>query len=429
MVSPTYTRALCDMMRILHVVHQYRPAIGGAERHVVNLSEELVRRGHQVDVYTTRSTDHHTWRNVLPRFAVLDGVNVHRFDSIERGALTWKILRRGLQGYRSTRSSLVAPLIVWGNGPNSPALIWRLLRHGRGYDLIHTNSLHYAPVSYVFLVARLLGVPYALTPFVHIDQPGIFDIGFQNAIMRRADLVLAMTDPEKDYLTRRGVARDRVTVVGSGIHVEQIPRLDPVECRRRLDLPRSAFVLLFLARKEKYKGLEMLLAAFAQLQSKCPDLSLIAAGKETAHSRELRQRYAGLERLVFFDAVSDQLKQDLLNACDVFVLPSVGESFGIVYIEAWAVGKPVIGVKSGAIPGVIDDDVNGLLANPDSVSDMASKIMRIYEDSALRARLAAAGRRKAIARYTVGSVADAVEGAYLRTVRRVNNSRLQRRRA
>lgn len=416
-------------MRILHVTHQYRPAVGGAERHIANLSEELARRGHQVDVYTTRSTDHRTWRSSLPRFEELDGVNVYRFDSIERGPRTWKMLNKSLQGYWRTRSDLYAPFIIWGNGPVSPTMVWRLLREGRQYDLIHVNSLHYAPVSYVYSVTRLLGVPCALTPFVHITQPGVFDIGFQNGILRRADLVLTMTELEKDYLHERGVARHRLAVAGSGIILEHYAQRDPTACRRRLELPLDACVLLFLGRKEAYKGLETLLEAFTRVKSDCPDLYLVAAGAETQHSRELRQRFAGLERVIHYDRVSDDVKLDLLNACDVFVLPSVAESFGIVYIEAWAVGRAVLGVKGGAIPGVIDDGVDGLLASPEGVSDLAARVLQLYHDRELRQRLGTAGRTKAMTRYTVQRVTDVVEGAYLRTVRVHNNARGSKSRA
>jgi glycosyltransferase involved in cell wall biosynthesis len=407
-------------MRLLHVAHQYRPAIGGSEQHVTNLSEELARRGHQVDVFTTRSTDFRTWRNELPRRERLGGVNVYRFDCVERGPRTWEILDRGLRGYWRTRSSRYAPLIVWGNGPNSPAMVWRLLRWGRRYDLIHTNSLHYANVSYASLVARLLNVPYALTPLVHIDQGGVFDIEFQNEMMRKADLVLTVTEGEKDHLSEREVARDRMVVSGVGIHLDDYPQLDSATCRQRLGLPLEAFLVLFMARKEEYKGLKTLLSACSRLQSECPDLYLIAAGPETEHSQQLRRQFAKTKRVIYYGAVSWQEKLDLLNACDAFALPSTGESFGFVYVEAWAVKKPVVGAHSGAVPSLISDGVDGLLVTPDDPADLVLKIKQLYQDVELRQRLAAAGHAKATMRYTVQRVADIVEGAYRRTIRRYN---------
>jgi glycosyltransferase involved in cell wall biosynthesis len=118
--------------------------------------------------------------------------------------------------------------------------------------------------------------------------------------------------------------------------------------------------------------------------------------------------------------VSWQEKLDLLNACDAFALPSTGESFGFVYVEAWAVKKPVVGAHSGAVPSLISDGVDGLLVTPDDPADLVLKIKQLYQDVELRQRLAAAGHAKATMRYTVQRVADIVEGAYRRTIRRYN---------
>jgi glycosyltransferase involved in cell wall biosynthesis len=406
-------------MRILHVTHQYRPVTGGAEQHITDQSEELAKRGHHVDVYTSGSSDYRTWRRDanLASIERLNGVGVYRFASIKRGKYTWKALDLGLRGYWRRKSACYTPLIVIGNGPISLPMAWALLRRGRRYDLIHVNSLHYAPVFFVHRIARWLRVPFAVTPFVHMDQPSVFDVEFQIAILRDADLVLTMTALEKDYLIARGVRPERITVAGVGLHLDQQPQTDRDACRRRLDLPDDAFVLLFMARKERYKGLHTVLAACDLLQRECPKLYLIAAGMETEDSRKLRQQYAGLPRIIYWEHIDARRKADAFNACDVFALPSVGESFGIVYIEAWASKKPVIGAASGAMPALINDGVDGLLVEPDNAADTADKISRLYHDPALCRCMGVAGQAKVKARYTVKRIADIVEGAYARALR------------
>jgi glycosyltransferase involved in cell wall biosynthesis len=131
--------------------------------------------------------------------------------------------------------------------------------------------------------------------------------------------------------------------------------------------------------------------------------------------------------VIYYDRVSDKDKLDLLNACDLFVLPSVGESFGIVYIEAWAVGKAVVGAKSGAVASVISDGVDGLLVAPHDASDAAAKILQLYQDTEQRESLAAAGHQKVQTRYSMQRVTDIVEASYLRTIRGYSNARRQRR--
>ena len=87
-------------MRLLHVTHQYRPAVGGAEKYITDLSEGLARRGHQVNIFTTRSVDYRTWRNELPCFEHLDGVNVYRLDDWPRTRRKWAWMQYGFQHYR-----------------------------------------------------------------------------------------------------------------------------------------------------------------------------------------------------------------------------------------------------------------------------------------------------------------------------------------
>lgn len=407
-------------MRILNVTHLYRPVIGGAEQHITDLSEELARRGHQVDVYTIRSSQYQTWERdeQLVSREMLGGVNVHRFNAFKRGPITWKVLSRGLNGYWRSRAAYTTPLIIWGNGPVSLGLTRALLRYGRQYDVIHVNSLHYATVSYTYWLAKHLGVPFAITPFVHIDQPTVFDIRFQNAVMRGADQVLTMTDKEQEYLEARGVARERIAISGIGLHLDRYPQADRDESRRRLNLPLDAFIVLFMARKESYKGLATVMAACERLQAKHPNIYLIAAGSETEDSRRLRQQYAHLPNIVYYEGVPNQLKLDIFSACDVFMMPSAGESFGIVYTEAWAMSKPVIGSTRGAIPSLINAGVDGYMIDPNDVDAGVMYLTELYQDPALRQRMGAAGYRKVSMRYTVSHVADIVEAAYVRMLRR-----------
>jgi glycosyltransferase involved in cell wall biosynthesis len=147
-------------------------------------------------------------------------------------------------------------------------------------------------------------------------------------------------------------------------------------------------------------------------------LYLIAAGPETDDSRQLRQQYAHVPRIVYYEGVRGQLKRDILNASDVFIMPSEGESFGIVYTEAWAVKKPVIGSTSGAIPSLITAGVDGFVIDPGDAAAAAAYINELYQDSLLRERMGVAGYHKVTTRYTVPRVADVVEAAYTRALRR-----------
>jgi glycosyltransferase involved in cell wall biosynthesis len=203
---------------------------------------------------------------------------------------------------------------------------------------------------------------------------------------------------------------------GTGIDPATLPRLDPTNARARLGLPANADVLLYLGRKEPYKGLPSLVRAFAALHARHPSLHLVSAGPSTEESRQLRADYAFLPRWSDLDTVDDATKLDLLNACDLLVLPSTGEAFGIVFLEAWAVGKPVIGARAGAIPWVIQDGHDGLLVEPHDDADLAVKIEQLVTAPELRRRLAANGKLKLLQRYTVERIAGRIEQIYARVL-------------
>ena len=404
-------------MRVLHITHQYAPAIGGSERYFTDLSEELVRRGHTVHVATTRSREIQSWRNELPPRQQINGVTVWRFDGLKRGRLGWHALRLGNQGRRVTGSRLFEPLILFGNGPVSPGLALHVLRHAHDYDLIHIQTLPFAHTVYAYLCARAARRPVVITPHIHVEYPDAFDLASFGAVLRGADAILAVSEREIPYLQQRGVREERITVGGNGVDVSTLPRLDRLAARARLSLPPDGFILLYLGRKEPYKGLPSVINAFRALQPRYAALHLVSAGPPSENRGQLAAERGRLLRWTDIDAVDHAAKVDLLNACDALVLPSKGEAFGIVFLEAWIVGKPVIGARAGAIPWVITDGEDGLLAEPDDDADLASKIERLLVSPELCRRLGRRGEMKVRQHYTIGRVADRVECTYRRVVK------------
>jgi glycosyltransferase involved in cell wall biosynthesis len=404
-------------MRLLHVTQRYPPAIGGAENYIADLSEELVRRGHQVDVLTSRALDFHTWRNELPPFERLNGVNVYRFRSIQRREWVWKVLHFGLRNYWRTWSRRYEPFILFGGGPISPGMFWAMLMRGRRYDLFHLNCLVYSHVAYGYWAARRLNVPVVVTPHAHAGQEVTYNIGYQRDVMFGCDHVIADTPAERELLLGLELDPWRVSVGGTGLHPDQYDAGGRDMARRRLGVPQEGFLFLFLGRKSDYKGLEVALEAYVALRSQHPEISFLAVGPETDYSRALWSRYEGLPGLKVLGAVSHEDKLAALQACDCLVLPSVGEAFGIVFLEAWIVGRPVIGARTLSVSSVIDEGQDGFLAEPGDAADLAACLARLVANPDLARSMGARGREKVLQRYTVPRITDRVEGIYMRALR------------
>jgi len=404
-------------MRVLHVTHQYRPAVGGAEKYITDLSEELARRGHHVDVFTTRSVDYQTWRSELPRYEQLDGVNVYRFDSWPRTPRKWAMLQYGFAHYWPNESRLYEPLIFLGSGPVCPAMFWRMLRQARQYDVIHINNLHYSHAYPAYRAARRCGVPVVVTPHVHVEQRVTYDVGYLRSILRGSAAILADTREEQSFLIERAF-NDLVVVGGVGVQLDRLPALDRLVSRAKFDLPSDAFVILFLGRKVEYKGIQLCMEAFVELRRTRPNVYLLAVGPETDFSRQLWAHTGELGGLIVRDTVSDEERLHALNACDVLALPSTGEAFGIVYLEAWAYRKPVIGANIASVSSLIEDSGDGYLIDPERPAELVTRLAALADHGEQAAGMGQRGRAKLERRYTLEHIGELVEGTYARVLRR-----------
>lgn len=323
-------------MQILHVTHQYYPAIGGAENYIVDLSEELANRGHLIDVFTTQSKDYHTWHNTLPAKETIKGVNVHRFASIQRREYTWRLLRFAFNNYNfsTQRPRWLEPLVYVGNGPLSFSLFTAILQAARQYDLIHISQLHYAHAYTAFLAARWQGIPIVVSPLLHAEQPQTHALGYLHTILKQSNALLALTRFEQAFMLEQGLNRT-IICGGSGLRMERFPPIAKLEARQRLGIAKERFVILFLGRKTEYKGLDIVLQALFSLQENYPDLQFLAFGPETEYSKQLWEKYGERVNVTHRDAVSDQERLDALAACDVLVLPSTTWSLSIS-ARSWA---------------------------------------------------------------------------------------------
>ncbi len=122
--------------------------------------------------------------------------------------------------------------------------------------------------------------------------------------------------------------------------------------------------------------------------------------------------------MLVIDDFDEEDKPRIFAACDVLAYPSEFESFGLAYVEAWACGKPVIGCRVGAVPAVVDDGVDGLLVPRRDPNALASALLRLLKDEALRRQLGEQGRAKVQTNYTWDVVVARFRQVYEQTVDR-----------
>ena len=139
--------------------------------------------------------------------------------------------------------------------------------------------------------------------------------------------------------------------------------------------------ILFVGRYESRKGIDVLLGAIPKVLQHFPKVRFVLVGNdpqnqyENAFKAEWENQYD--IQVEFLGHVDTPRLKELYQTCDVFVAPSRYESFGLVYVEAMAYGKPVIGCNVGGVPEVIKDGITGLLARSGDQDDLAEKILKL----------------------------------------------------
>lgn len=397
-------------MRLLHVTHQYWPAIGGAEKYIADVSAELARRGHEIDVITTRSRDYHTWANSLPREERHEGVSICRFDSLGRSPRLLRMMEWGFQNYWRGMQRRYEPFIFLGSGPISPGLFAAVRSRARRYDAVHINQLHYSHAFTTYVAARAAGCPIILTPHLHAEQRETWDVGYLRTVIRGSHVVVAVSEAERRHLVSKGL-NDSVVVAGNGLVMDNYPARDPAAARKALNVPDDAFVILFLGRKTDYKGLDIAVEAFRSIRQNHPKAVFLAVGPETDFSAALWARVGAVDGLIRRGAVDESEKIDALAACDVMCMPSTGEAFGITYLEAWAYAKPVIGARIASVSSIISENANGLLVEPRDTRGLRRLIERLIEDPERGMAMGRRGYATLLGRYTIGRIAQIIEGA------------------
>ena len=184
--------------------------------------------------------------------------------------------------------------------------------------------------------------------------------------------------------------------VGSRGAVEPVANVAPAESK-----PSSpgGFNLLSVCRfhsGERYKGIESVIESLPSILARLGDLQyvVVGSGNDLERHRRLAAEKGLNGHVHFLGSVDEATLRRLYQECDVFVLPSAGEGFGIVYLEAMFYGKPVIAAESGAVSEVVSRDETGLLVEYGDAEGLAEAILRLGEDASLRRTLGAAGRQR-----------------------------------
>jgi N-acetyl-alpha-D-glucosaminyl L-malate synthase BshA len=239
---------------------------------------------------------------------------------------------------------------------------------------------------------------------------------FLRFALRRADRVIAVSRDCRRHALAAGAPSKSVRVLYNGVDTGRFrpDASNTAEIRHLLGVPESAKLILFVGSLMQYKGVDVLIRAIPVVLDSDPSamVVIIGTGPQREDLMALRDSLGLHETVILAGFIPNSELADYENACEVLVLPSRRESFGIAALEAMACAKPVIGTRRGGLKETIDHEKTGLLVDPDDPRQLASAILRILNDERLAQYLGASGRRKVEAEFDWVSVANRTVALY-----------------
>jgi glycosyltransferase involved in cell wall biosynthesis len=389
--------------RLLLVLTEFPPSFGGMQTHAVELAHRLHAHGHPIQVITYRPADSIDATFPFPVLRCLSRLSYWaNAAKIARAARAFHAEAIYSSTVYYAHAGRLANLPVFcrsaGNDVLRPWIAWPFRL---GSSLLDQPAFE----KHLYPWLRNRDWPDRLDRFLHRSRSTL-----TGASARMMENIAANSAFTVSLLHSLGVESPRVSLLPGGVDTA---RFSPgPSARARFGWPAQAFMLFTACRLVEKKGLTLLLEALAELSGKLPHLALAIAGDgpDRARLESLAIRLGLAARVHFTGRLSPAQLALAYRSADLFVLSSRtvfrangvadAETMGRVLCEANAAGLPVLASRTGGVPSLIEHNVNGLLFAENSLPDLCRSISELAADPALRSRLAAAGRARALREFS-----------------------------
>jgi len=382
------------------------------------LSEYLAGHGHEVTVWTTDALSVEClWESGQARIGKSEethnGVRIRRFPVRHFPCHRYAMRLLGTLRFGKWRF-LYAP-----GSPRVPDLVKEAHRNREPFDVVHVTPFPYDSLLYAAgVLARKRRIPLVCTPFIHLGEGPESPVRVhysrphQMEFLRNASAVLTQTRRELQFLEGMGIPASKTHLAGVGIHPGALSGGKAERLRERFKIDEP--IVAFIGVRCHDKGTLHLIRACEALWREGKEFRLVLLGGSV---REFDADFAKLPEgtrasCLILDNADEDCKRDLLDAMDFLALPSRTDSFGIVILEAWAYGKPVIVADAGGLGEVVHNGSDGLLVAFGEVEGLAMCIADLLSNAAKRRRLGSAGRSRIEMEFRWESVFSRIEGLY-----------------
>lgn len=324
---------------------------------------------HDITVYTTNASD-------LNCFWDVKGKRVSPTYSKSYAIKRYEILT----AESVNEEEYDIPFAITSPGPFCPEMWNDLLNMTEKFDLIVATAFPYTHIIPAFLASKKFHIPLIVIPHLHLEFPELYLTGLWLSILDGSDMVIVNTSKEKQCLLNCSIPEDKIVIIPPGMDFDKRKK-EIRDIREYLQIDKNSLIALFAGSKSYEKGVTNLIESMKKLWSSSIDIELVLIGSSTNHFQQyyecLHDKYK--KHIHDLGIVSDREKENLFSNCDLFVMPSKSESFGITYLEAWKYKKPVIGCNIEAVSEVIDNNIDGYLVEFGNVKELTDSIKKLLD--------------------------------------------------
>lgn len=374
-------------MKIAHFISNFSK--GGKYMAAYNLWIKLAQRGHHIQVFTFSEDrkDH---------FDSYEGIDMFAYGSILR--------------YRSEQIShkiLFAPLRENSDIVHIHSGISMALFAGFLYSMIkkkplvitwHGDSIKETKYN------RYTGIVPSLASYFYNKY-------LIHKILSHTDIIISVSGSyinESKILDRY---RDKIVIIPNGVNFDEFNVFySRNECKNMLKID-TKYMILFIGSLYPLKGPQILIRAMPKIIKEFENIIFILAGEGNIVEYKKLAKELGVEKFIRFPGYVYSEKPMYYKACDIFILPSLLECFGIVNLEAMLCGVPIVASKVGGVPDIVEDGENGILVPPGDCESLSNAIICLLKDEETRERFGKNSKEK-IQNYSWEKIAESTEGIY-----------------
>jgi len=354
-------------MKIAHVAPFFCPEIGGMESAVLSQCRGLVKMGNEVHVYTCNRF--RNGKKIRKKKDIVENIFIHYVNSI----------------LHIEKAHLF------------PSLFRELIKED--FEIIHTHAIHHPHNDIAAFAGKLKRkkivftshssfFPKNVVPSYQFYLFYVYDALARFSIFRTADRIIALTPYDKKELIKRDVKSKKIRIIPNGVEDKYFDFHDGNYFKEKYDLDGK--IILNVGRLNKIKRLDILVKALPLVIKENPSLKLVLVGQDEGYYnylKELSEQFGVKQNVIWLGTLSEDDKLAAYSACDIFCLPSDTEPFGIVLLEAQAMGKPAIATMAGGVPYVVKNGETGLLVPPRDYIGFAHAINSLLSDNHRRKKM------------------------------------------